>query len=61
MSFVEGLKEALLMTAVVNGMTPRRFSDMRYKSGKLKLDKRTTKIRRLLKSDIFHFESSPWP
>ena len=49
------------MTAVVNGMTPRRFSDMRYKSGKLKLDKRTTKIRRLLKSDIFHFESSPWP
>ena len=43
------------MTAVVNGMTPRRFSDMRYKSGKFKLDmlqkdnknKEATQIRHL--------------
>ena len=43
------------MTAVVNGMTPRTLSDMRYKSAKLKLDmlqkdnkkKEATQIRHL--------------
>lgn len=43
------------MTAVVNGMTPRSFSNMRYNSGKLKLDmlqkgnknKEATQIRHL--------------